>query len=81
MVSLAEEDQDVIAMARGRDEAWVEVFFVRRGKLIGREHFIMDGVQDDEPGHVMANFVKQYYDSAPQVPRACCSSTNWRTAT
>ena len=68
VVSLAEEDQDVIAMARGRDEAWVEVFFVRRGKLIGREHFIMDGVQDDEPGHVMANFVKQYYDSAPQVP-------------
>ena len=68
VVSLTEEDQDVIAMARGRDEAWVEVFFVRRGKLIGREHFIMDGVQDDEPGHVMANFVKQYYDSAPQVP-------------
>ena len=68
VVSLTEEDQDVIALARGRDEAWVEVFFVRRGKLIGREHFIMGGVQDDEPSHVLADFVKQYYDSVPQVP-------------
>jgi len=68
VVSLTEEDQDVIALARGRDEAWVEVFFVRRGKLIGREHFIMDGVQDDEPTRVITDFVKQYYDSVPQVP-------------
>ncbi|MDA0987749.1 MAG: excinuclease ABC subunit UvrC [Chloroflexi bacterium] len=68
VVSLAEEDQDVIALARGRDEAWVEVFFVRRGKLIGRDHFIMGGVQDDEPTRVMADFVKQYYDSVPQIP-------------
>ena len=68
VVSLTMEDQDVIALARGRDEAWVEVFFVRRGKLIGREHFIMGGVQDDEPSHVLADFVKQYYDSVPQVP-------------
>ena len=68
VVSLAMEDQDVIALARYRDEAWVEVFFVRRGKLIGREHFIMGGVQDDEPTHVLADFVKQYYDSVPQVP-------------
>ena len=68
VVSLAEEDQDVIALARGRDEAWVEVFFVRRGKLIGREHFIMGGVQDDEPTRVLSDFVKQYYDSVPQVP-------------
>jgi excinuclease ABC subunit C len=68
VVSLAEEDQDVIALARGRDEAWVEVFFVRRGKLIGREHFIMGGVQDDDPTRILADFVKQYYDSVPQIP-------------
>ncbi|MDP6494254.1 MAG: excinuclease ABC subunit UvrC, partial [Dehalococcoidia bacterium] len=68
VVSPAEEDQDVIALARGRDEAWAEVFFVRRGKLIGREHFIMGGVQDDEPTRVLTDFVKQYYGSVPQVP-------------
>ncbi len=68
VVSLTGEDQDVIAMARGGDEAWVEVFFVRGGKLIGREHFVMDGVQDDAPERVMAEFVKQYYDRAPHVP-------------
>ena len=68
VVSLSGEDQDVIAMARGGDEAWVEVFFVRRGKLIGREHFVMGGVQDDSPERVMADFVKQYYDRAPHVP-------------
>ena len=68
VVSLSGEDQDVIAMARGGDEAWVEVFFVRGGKLIGREHFVMDGVQDDAPERVMADFVKQYYDRAPHVP-------------
>ncbi|MDP6101809.1 MAG: excinuclease ABC subunit C, partial [Dehalococcoidia bacterium] len=55
-------------LARGRDEAWAEVFFVRRGKLIGREHFIMGGVQDDEPTRVLTDFVKQYYGSVPQVP-------------
>jgi excinuclease ABC subunit C len=68
VVSQVMEDQDVIALARGRDEAWVEVFFVRRGKLIGREHFIMGGVQDDEPTHIVADFVKQYYDSVPHIP-------------
>ncbi|MDE2860628.1 MAG: excinuclease ABC subunit UvrC [Chloroflexota bacterium] len=68
VVSLSGQDEDVIAMARGGDEAWVEVFFVRGGKLIGREHFVMGGVQDDAPERVMADFVKQYYDRAPHVP-------------
>ena len=68
VVSLSGQDEDVIAMARGGDEAWVEVFFVRGGKLIGRENFVMGGVQDDAPERVMADFVKQYYDRAPHVP-------------
>ncbi|MBI4282687.1 MAG: excinuclease ABC subunit UvrC [Chloroflexi bacterium] len=68
VVSMAMEDQDVVALAPGRDEAWVEVFFIRRGKLIGREHFIMGGVQDDEPSRVLADFIEQYYTSVPQVP-------------
>ncbi|MBI4198662.1 MAG: excinuclease ABC subunit UvrC, partial [Chloroflexi bacterium] len=64
-----QEDQDVLGMASGGGETWVEVFFIRRGKLIGRDHFLMEGTQDDEPSQVMAGFVKQFYDSAPHIPR------------
>ena len=66
--SLANYDQDVIAMAAGQDETWVEVFFIRQGKLIGRDHFIMEGTQDHAPGHVMAEFIKQFYQSASFIP-------------
>ena len=61
-------DLDAIAMAEGQDEAWVEVFFVRNGKLTGRDHFIMVGTQDDAPGHILAEFIKQFYQSAPFIP-------------
>ncbi len=62
-------EMDAIAMAEGVDEAWVEVFFIRQGKLIGRDHFIMEGTQDEAPGHVTAEFIKQFYQSASMVPR------------
>ena len=61
-------DLDVIAVAMAANETWVEIFFVRRGKLIGRDHFFMDGPQDDEPGEVIAQFVQQFYATALEVP-------------
>ena len=67
--SSATYDLDAIAMAEGQDEAWMEVFFVRKGKLIGRDHFIMEGTQGDSPGHIMAEFIKQFYQSASFIPR------------
>ena len=69
VASNANRDMDAIAMAEGQDEAWVEVFFIRQGKLIGRDHFIMEGTQDDPPGHILAEFIKQFYQSASSVPR------------
>ena len=69
VVSQGEEDQDVIAVATTSGEAWVEVFFIRHGKLTGRDHFLMIGVQDDEPSQIIAQFLKQFYDAAPYVPR------------
>ena len=63
------EDQDAIAMAEGQDEAWVEIFFVRKGKLLGGDHFIMEGTQGESPGHILTEFVKQFYQSAPSIPR------------
>ena len=61
-------DMDMIALAQGTNETWVEVFFIRRGKLIGRDHFFMEGTQDDLPGLIVSQFVKQFYQSASVIP-------------
>ncbi|MFB3119168.1 MAG: excinuclease ABC subunit UvrC [Stenotrophomonas maltophilia] len=61
-------DADVIAMAQGTDETWVEVFFIRHGKLIGRDHFFMEGTQDDSTSLVLGQFIKQFYQTALVIP-------------
>jgi len=61
-------DEDVIAFVRDGDEACVQVFFVRSGKLIGNEHFILGGTSDEDSRQIMASFIKQYYNSASYVP-------------
>lgn len=61
-------DSDVIAMARSDREACVQVFFIRNGKLIGREYFMMENTADTTDSDVMAEFIKQYYDQAANVP-------------
>ena len=63
------EDKDVIALARDEDDAVVQVFFVRDGKLIGREHFIMTGASDCSKAQILLDFVKQFYAGTPFVPR------------
>lgn len=63
------EDRDVIAMARGVDEANVQVFFVRGGKMVGRENFLLSGTEGQERGEILASFVKQYYSTAVFVPK------------
>ncbi|MBI2849935.1 MAG: excinuclease ABC subunit UvrC [Chloroflexi bacterium] len=61
-------EQDVIAFATERDRAYVQVFFIRRGKLIGRESFILQGAASEAPEQIMTGFVKQFYASAPHIP-------------
>jgi excinuclease ABC subunit C len=61
-------EQDVIAFAQDRDLACVQVFFIRTGKLIGRESFVLQGTEHEETGQIMTNFVKQFYSSSPYVP-------------
>ena len=68
VLHLTSENADVIAIAPGPREAWVEVFFIRQGKLIGRDNFLMAGTQDDEPDKILTAFVKQFYDATPYVP-------------
>ena len=61
-------DMDLLAVAQGTNESWVEVFFIRHNKLIGRDHFIMEGTQDESPGLVLGQFIKQFYQSAANIP-------------
>ena len=61
-------DSDVVAMARSNGEACVQVFFIRSGKLIGREYFIMEGTEDTPDASVLGEFLKQFYDETPTVP-------------
>jgi excinuclease ABC subunit C len=61
-------DSDVIAMARSDGEACVQVFFIRSGKLIGRDYFLMEGTEDTPDASVITAFLKQFYDQTPNVP-------------
>jgi len=61
-------DQDVIALARGASETCVQVFFIRQGKLVGRDHFFLDRNDHVSRGEVMAAFLKQYYGRAAEIP-------------
>lgn len=67
--SQEQDDKDVIAFARARDEAVVQVFFIRSGKLIGREHFYLTGVEHDTRSEVLTTFVKQFYSGTPYIPK------------
>jgi excinuclease ABC subunit C len=62
-------DRDIIAFARDKDEAVVQTFFIRSGKLIGRDHFHVSGVNDVADGEVMASFIKQFYAGTPYIPK------------
>ena len=62
-------DSDVLAMARSDGEACVQVFFIRGGKLIGREYFVLEGTEDTASSEVMTQFVKQFYTEAATIPR------------
>jgi excinuclease ABC subunit C len=61
-------DSDVLAMARSDGDACVQVFFIRGGKLIGRDYFLLEGTEGAPDANVMAEFIKQFYDQAQMVP-------------
>lgn len=63
------EDKDVIAISSDREDAVVQVFFVRDGKLIGRDHFHVRVGSDDTKSQVLAEFIKQFYAGTPFIPK------------
>ncbi len=63
------EDKDIVALAKDGADAVVQVFFVRDGKLIGREHFYMTHVSDETKPMILQSFLKQFYAGTPFIPR------------
>ena len=61
-------DSDVLALARSDGDACVQIFFIRGGKLIGRDYFLLEGAADNTDANVMAEFVKQFYNQASTIP-------------
>jgi excinuclease ABC subunit C len=68
VISTEQMDSDVIALARSDGEACVQIFFIRSGKLIGREYFILEGTEDAADGEVVSQFIKQFYAEAASIP-------------
>jgi excinuclease ABC subunit C len=69
VVATANTDQDVIAFAREQGDACVQIFFIRHGKLIGREYFLLDGTEDETDESILQEFLTQFYDEAAHIPK------------
>lgn len=63
------EDKDIIAMAAEGEDAVVQVFFVRDGRLIGRDHFYLKTAEGEQPKEILGSFIKQFYAGTPYIPR------------
>jgi len=61
-------EKDVIGLAQNKKQAYVKLFSIRNNKLIGQDHFIMEGIKGESPRQIMTSFVKQYYASASYIP-------------
>jgi excinuclease ABC subunit C len=61
-------DEDVVAFARDEQDACVQVFFIRGGKLVGRDYFVLEGTVDENNNEIMTSFLKQFYDQATTIP-------------
>ena len=62
------EDRDVLAVACQEDDAVVQVFFIRGGRLIGRDHFYLKSAENDTEGEILSSFIKQFYAGTPYIP-------------
>jgi excinuclease ABC subunit C len=68
VVSSEQADSDIIALAREDHDACVQIFFIRNGKLIGREYFILEGTEEAQDQEVIKEFLKQFYSEAASIP-------------
>jgi len=68
VITSEEGNSDVLAIARADNEACIQVFFIRNGRLMGREYFIMEGTEETSDDEVMGAFIKQFYTEAAVIP-------------
>ena len=68
IISDDQKDTDIVALARNKGDACVQIFFVRSGKLIGREYFILEGTEDEKNEVILREFIKQFYSQAAFIP-------------
>jgi len=69
IISSRDMNSDVIALARDNSESCVQIFFIRNGRLIGREYFILEGTEDEEESEILEEFIKQFYADTGTIPR------------
>ncbi|MEX1157157.1 MAG: excinuclease ABC subunit UvrC [Chloroflexota bacterium] len=69
MAAFSRAEHDVVGMAREEEEACLQVFSIRNGKMIGREHFIVEGARDVTDSEVLGSFLQQYYAATERPPR------------
>ncbi len=72
-----QKDRDILALARSGDEAVMQVFFIRDGKLLGREHYYLTGVESEEEKDVISSFIKQMYSGTPYLPDEIMTETEF----
>lgn len=70
------EDRDIVAEAHDEKDAVVQVFFIRNGKMIGREHHLMTDTEGLESGEILEEFIKRYYTGTPYVPSTIMTSSD-----
>ena len=66
--NISENDIDVIGLARKDEEVCIEIFYVRNSKMIGRDHYIFKGLEDEENSEIISSFIKQYYMGRQILP-------------
>lgn len=70
------EDRDILALARDERDAVVQIFFVREGRMIGRDHFYLHIVNEDTIDQLLSSFIKQFYAGTPYIPRELMLQTD-----
>ena len=70
------EDRDILALACDDRDAVVQIFFVRDGRMIGRDHFYLRIVNEDTPAQILTSFIKQFYAGTPYIPRELMLQTD-----
>ena len=70
VISGRDEDRDILALAKNEKDAVVQIFFIRGGRLIGRDHYYLQIGQAERSGQIISDFIKQFYSGTPYIPAA-----------